>query len=244
MDTFIFIPARGGSRGVPGKNMKLLGARPLLWYTIQKADYLKSKYNYQWAVTTDCPITYSYALMLGGIDLGLRPIEHSSSTSPTYSSLSFHLNSAHISHKINRILVLQPTTPFTTKMELDEALELADLFPSHCLEHGLVSVRSVPHEFNANWQYKQVLDNPTTITSVLALNPQTEVVPRRQDLPKTFYRSGSIYITSRNLLFSNRVLGSQPLALCVDGMGYSINIDTQADWKQADSYVRHFRFFI
>lgn len=238
------IPARGGSRGVPGKNMKLLDSKPLLWYTIIKAHYLKSKYNYDWAVSTDCPITYSYALLLGGLDLGLRPIEYSASTTPTSSSLLYHLRSGHISSTVKHILLLQPTTPFTTKQELDEAIMLANLHRDHCLQHGLVSVKSVPDELNANWQYMKHPDNPHSITPILPPNSYSEVLARRQDLPPTFYRSGSIYITSPTLLLSHRILGTQPLALCVDSMGYNINIDTQADWQGAEKYVRHFRFIV
>jgi CMP-N,N'-diacetyllegionaminic acid synthase len=241
MSELVIIPARGGSKGVPGKNMKLLNGKPLLWYSIKKASYIKERYAIPWAVSTDCPITYVYASELGGEPIEMRPPELSDSATSTACSLAYHFCYGTLSAGDISIIILQPTTPFTTAEEIDKSIDISRRNYAHILGNGFVSVRSVPQEYNAHWQYSASLYSIDTV-SQFYLDEGRSMPSRRQDLPKTFYRSGSIYITSPFLLMSDRVLGPKPLALCVDEMGYHVNIDTADDWGRASDYVRHFRF--
>lgn len=238
----VLIPARGGSRGVPGKNMKLLDGQPLIWYTIQKALYIQKSYGASWMVSTDCPITYAYALQMGGMKTTMRPSIYSQSDTSTSTSILYHIESGEISRELDCIMLLQPTNPFTTQKEIDAAFCMFHQHASYCNQQGLVSIKTVPNEMNAYWQYSHSVNYPGAIS--LTLKPELGVLKRRQDLPRTFFRSGSIYITSPRLVLEDRILGPHPLALCVDGMGYNVNIDTLDDWKEATRYVRNFCFDI
>jgi CMP-N,N'-diacetyllegionaminic acid synthase len=240
MRQMVVIPARGGSKGVPGKNMKLLGGKPLIWYTIEKAKYIERMYNIPWIVSTDCPITYSYALMLGATISKPRPASLSKSATSTAKSILFHIETEDIARNVDLLTILQPTTPFTTAVELNAAIELASKHMDHCYRSGLVTVRSVPTHLNAYWQY-EYSEHSKLIISLITDAKKTPI-SRRQDLPSTFYRCGSLYITSPRLIQEGKILGNKPIGICVDGMSYNVNIDTLADWKEASEYVRNFRF--
>jgi len=222
--------------------MKLLDGKPLIWYTIQKALYIQERYGVPWMVSTDCPITYAYALQMGGTRTTMRPRIYSQSETSTSKSISYHINAGEFSVELDCLLVLQPTSPFTTSKEIDSAFCIFSQNSEYCIQHGLVSVKSVPSEMSAFWQYSFSDNYQGAIT--LTVNPELDIVKRRQDLPRTFYRSGSIYMTSTRLVLEDRILGARPLALCVDGMGYNVNIDTYADWREATQYVRNFCFNI
>ena len=86
MRNLAFIPARGGSKGVPGKNMRLLNGKPLLFYTFnwaKESDLFEEIY-----VSTDCPITLEYAIKLGAKHTSLRCI----STKPDSQTASELIN--------------------------------------------------------------------------------------------------------------------------------------------------------
>lgn len=234
------IPARGKSKGVPGKNMKILSGKPLIWYTIQKGVYLKKQYNINWFVSSDCPITFSYSIMLGGEQVCIRPDDFSKSSSSTASSLLFHCHTEDIPRKAKYIIILQPTTPFTKQQELDKALRLLVQYPQVCSTDGLVSIRKIPQHFHADWQFKLGSLDHNRIERLYTQNQK--LVARRQDLLTTYYRSGSLYISSPVLLQQDTILGKRPVGLIADTMGYHVNIDTLDDWQTASSYVRNFRF--
>ena len=170
----------------------------------------------------------------------MRPKELSDCLTSTAKSLAHHFSAGEINCEDRSIIILQPTTPFTTSIEIDSAIQISKKNYAHSIKHGLVSVRLVPDKFSAYWQFS-TRDNENNTLSQL-YDEEKPLTSRRQDLPKTFYRSGSVYITSPGLLMADKILGEKPLALCVDRMGYHVNIDSLDDWRQASDYVRNFRF--
>ncbi len=234
------IPARGGSKGVPGKNMKILGGKPLIWYAIQKAKYIEKVYGIPWIVSTDCPITYSYALMMGAAMSKPRPAELSQSSTSTAKSLLYHLDNRDMPKNLGLLIILQPTTPFTTAVEINTVFERVSFHLDDCNKSGLVTIRSVPTHLSAYWQYRRT-DHSIHLISLFGEISKSPIC-RRQDLPPTFYRSGSLYITTPGLIYEGKILGHEPIGVCVDEMSYDINIDTPSDWNRASQYVRNFRF--
>ena len=220
--------------------MKILNGKPLLWYTIQKAKYIEEQFGVPWIVSTDCPITFSYALMLGASPSRLRPSKYSQSSTSTAQSICYHLDVGDITQSVDLITILQPTSPFTSSHEINTVFMFAEKFCRDCHTSGLVTVKSVPTHLNAYWQY--CFTQETSQLLSLATGPNKAPITRRQDLPATFYRSGSIYMTTPSLIQEGLILGKNPVGVCVDEMSYHVNIDTPYDWNLACQHVRNFCF--
>ncbi|MCO5237721.1 MAG: acylneuraminate cytidylyltransferase family protein [Chitinophagaceae bacterium] len=220
------IPARGGSKGVPRKNIKLLGGKPLIAYTIEAAK--RSKLNKIVVSTEDLEIA-EIAKQLGAEVPFMRPDSLSQDSTPTIDVVIHVINELEkIGEEFDYICLLQPTVPFRTKSEIDESIkkiisEKAD---------SLISVRKVPHQFNPHWTFIKKGSGFLKI----ATNDKS-VITQRQLLPEAFYRDGSVYITSTNILIERHSLFGDKLAYLLNESQRFVNIDTLSDWNEAEKIV-------
>jgi CMP-N,N'-diacetyllegionaminic acid synthase len=216
------ILARGGSKGVPGKNIKLLGGVPLLAFTAQSA--LASKRLTKVVLSTDCPsiatVAKQYAIEVPFIRPETLATDIASSIAVVQHAVSYLENQGEF---FDAICLLQPTSPFRPKGFIDEAIQK---FGQEDAE-ALVSVLPVPHEFNPHWVFELNKEGLLQIAT-----GEEEIIKRRQDLPPAFFRDGSIYITKTSVIKEGSFYGSK-LSYLENHPDFYVNIDTPEDWEKA-----------
>ena len=223
------IPARGGSKGVPGKNIKLLGGKPLLEYTSEIA--LASKFLSKVVLSSDDDKIIDIAKGLGVEVPFKRPSNLAEDASPTLPVikhvLQFYKDKG---EHFDAVCLLQVTSPFRTLGFLDEAIEK---FIAKGTD-SLVSVQEVPHEYNPHWTFKTNEEGNLKIAT-----GEEKIIPRRQELPLAYHRDGSVYITKTNVIEEQNSLFGDSIAFLVTPKENYVNIDTLKDWKKAENMVKN-----
>jgi CMP-N,N'-diacetyllegionaminic acid synthase len=217
------IPARGGSKGVPQKNKKMLGNLPLISYTINSAK--KSKLVHSILVSTDCVDLFQIAENLGCKPPFFRPsaLSQDSSTSieVVQHAIQFFEEQGIL---YDAVCLLQPTSPFRKEGFIDTAIQQ---FIDKQVD-SLISVLPVPHEYNPHWTFEIQENGLLKIAT-----GEEHIIPRRQDLPKAYHRDGSIYITKVSVLKQGSFYGDSMAYIESDPEWY-VNIDTTTDWIKAE----------
>lgn len=223
MKILAIIPARGGSKGVPGKNIKLLNGKPLIAYTSEIA--LQSKHLSEVMVTSEDDQIIEVAKSLGINVPFVRPVELAQDNTPTIDVI-IHALQWYEKQNIffDAVCLLQVTSPFRTVDFLDRAINKFIEKDSD----SLISVQKVPQEYNPHWTFEVNSDGNLKIAT-----GETEIVTRRQELPLAYYRDGSIYITKTNVLLKEHSLYGRSSAFIESESKFQINIDTIQDWEKA-----------
>ena len=223
------IPARGGSKGIPRKNIKLLNGKPLIWYTIQAS--LNSKFIDRTIVSTDDAEIAKISKDCGAEVPFLRPaslakddvldfpvIEH---------SIQFLLNNV---SRPKIIVYLRPTMPFRDSTEIDKVINL--LLKKENVD-GVQTTRPVP--YSPYWM-KKVNRNGD-------LEPYDEhIIPfsksRRQDLPKVVMCDGYVdAVRSDAILSQNKFPPDKTYSFFRDDKPY-IDIDNMNDWNYCEYHMK------
>jgi len=220
------IPARGGSKGVPRKNIKLLGKKPLIEYTIYAAQ--AAKFLTDIVVSTDDEEIAIAAEISGCKPPFIRPTELAQDAS---TSIEVVQHAIDFFEKQNiffdAVCLLQPTSPFREVGFIDAAIQKFIEKQSD----SLVSVLPVPHEYNPHWTFEETDNGLLKIAT-----GDKKIIPRRQELPKAFHRDGSIYITKTSVIKSGSFLG-ESVAYIESNPDFYANIDTMEDWKHAEELM-------
>ena len=220
------IPARGGSKGIPGKNIKLLGGKPLLQYTVESAK--ESVMLSRVILSSDDPEIIAVGKELGLEVPFVRPAKLSGDATSSLEVIKHALEKLRSQgQEYDAVCLLQPTTPFRTAGLLDKAIEK---FRSGNYD-SLISVREVPAEFNPHWTYEEKEGKLTIATG------EEEIISRRQDLPKAFHRDGAVYITKTWVLLEQNSLYGKNIGFIDTTGSVYVNIDTEEDWKEAEKMV-------
>ncbi|MGB5811546.1 MAG: acylneuraminate cytidylyltransferase family protein [Polyangiales bacterium] len=221
------IPARGGSQGVPRKNVRLLGGKPLIGYTISAA-HEASRVDRVVVSTEDQEIA-KVAKSLGAEVPFMRPNALAQNDTPMLPVIVHALETLRVEGwEADAICLLQPTFPFRRADEIDACVEAFEERGADCV----ISVHHVPHQFNPHWVYVEEADR----TLVLATG-EREPIPRRQELPAAFHRSGAVYVSRADVvlnggsLYGERVVGYETPA------DTACNIDTMDDWARAEAMI-------
>jgi len=221
MKPVVIIPARGGSKGVPGKNIKILNGKPLIQYTIDAALEVTDKENI--IVSTDCEKIKAVVERLGIKIPKLRPKELATDTASTYDVLLYELGRLEKQGRfIDKLVLLQPTSPFRTGDQILEALKLYrdDL-------DMIVSVKET--KANPYFVLQEEDDNGYLVPS------KTSSATRRQDVPKVWEINGAIYI------INSTSLKKMPINQFTKVKKYEMDeisshdIDTSLDWFVAEN---------
>lgn len=216
------IPARGGSKGVPGKNIRPLGGRPLIEWSIATA--LASRGLSAVVVSTDDPGIRAVADAAGAEVPFVRSAELASDTAPTLPVIVDALDQLSASHgDFDAVCLLQPTSPLRTSELIDRGIDR--LFDGAA--DSVVSVLPIPFEHHPDWALVPGEDGFVTWATGRAEPP-----PRRQALAPAFHREGSLYVTRTEVLREGSLFGTRILTVEVDGP--TVNIDTPEDWALAE----------
>ncbi len=220
------IPARGGSKGVAGKNLRPLGGRPLLCYTIDAA--AQAQRLSRTILSTDDADIASIGRDQGVEVPFLRPEELAQDHTPTL-PVVLHALAALDDSTFDAVCLLQPTSPFREAGLIDRCIELLESSGAD----AVMTVVEVPHEHNPHWVWMR--DD----AGALSLSTgEREPIPRRQSLPPAFCREGSVYVTRRQVLESGSLYGASVRGVVVDP-AKTVNIDDLEDWERAEQMVRH-----
>lgn len=214
------IPARGGSKGVPRKNIRDLAGKPLIAWTIEEAK--KSRYIDKLILSSEddeiievakqygCEVPFKRPLELAQDDTpGIEPVLHAIEQCPGY----------------DYVVLLQPTSPLRTVEDIDGCIEkLLNNNADFC-----VSVTEP--EKSPYWMYTLEEDR------MVPLLPQDELVARRQDLPKVYALNGAVYVAkTRCLIIEKSFLVKDTLAYIMKSER-SLDIDNELDFIICDKML-------
>lgn len=224
MKILAIIPARGRSKGVPRKNIKVLGNQPLIAYTIERA--VQSKLLTEFVVSTEDAEIAEITKLCGAKVPFMRPLELAQDATPTIDVVK-HVISEYEKKNIffDAVLILQATCPFRTENEIDECIEI---FMKQNTD-SFISVKEVPDHFNPHWVFETNEKGTLKIAT-----GEEKIIPRRQELPKGYLRDGSIYITKTSVIKEQNSLFGDSIAYRVNTNIKHVNIDTMSDWEQAE----------
>ncbi len=217
------ITARGGSKGVPRKNLALLGGRSLLSYTAESA--LAAKRLTRVVVSTDDQQIAAEARRWGLETPFIRPAELARDETPTLPVLQHAVRELELAgEQYDAICLLQPTHPFRCAEDIDRCIELLQSSEAD----AVMTIAHVPDHYNPHWTYFMDSDGRLRLST-----GEASPIPRRQDLPPAYHREGSVYVTRRDvLILQNSLYGQRVLGLLVDAKN-RINIDRPQDLQQA-----------
>lgn len=219
------IPARGGSKGLPKKNIQILGDKPLIAWSIAAGK--QSKYIDSITVSTDSQEIAAIAKKWGGHIPFIRPTELASDEAKGIDAI---LHAIHW-HRDNGdafelVIVLQPTSPLRTAMHIDQAIEL--MFDKKT--KAIVSVCPVDH--HPWWSNTLPLNgNMKSFLKPEILNTN------RQELPPFYRLNGAIYISDIGYLEQKRSFMTDETFAYIMTTESSIDIDSSFDFKLAELFL-------
>jgi CMP-N,N'-diacetyllegionaminic acid synthase len=218
MNIICIIPARGGSKGVPRKNIKMLNGKPLLQYSIEQASQTAA-INCVYVSTDDDEIK-TYAQQ-SGAKVIVRPESLSGDIATSESALIHVLDE--LNEPVDYIVFLQCTSPIREPQDIQKAIQLL-------LQEEADSLLSVVHDHSFLWkeEYGQGV----------SVNYDYMARPRRQDMPLQYRENGSIYIVKPEILrkHNNRLGGKIVLFPMTDDS--AVDIDTEHDLLLAESILQ------
>lgn len=216
--TLYVIPARGGSKGIPGKNIKLLGGKPLINYTLEIALAVAEPADI--CVSTDSADIISVVERFGTHVPFIRPAELATDEAGTNEVLVHAWNwYAERGKRYDRVMLLQPTSPFRTAGQLREVSALFDT--GEC--DMVASVKCVRKNIAAiSYSADERGDLYPLFTG--------QAGSRRQDAADIYELNGSIYLFSAQALLENGIRGISKIRKYEMPEIYSCDIDTPLDW--------------
>src|SRR5262245_50975682 len=221
------IPARGGSKGVPRKNLKLLCGQPLLFYTARAA--LASHKLSRVILSTEDPEIAAVGRECGLEVPFLRPAELARDSTPTLPVAQHAMRWMEDSgDRFDALCLLQPTNPLRRTQDIDACIELLENTNSD----AVATVLQVPHEYNPHWVYFRAEDGSLRLSTGEAIP-----IARRQELPPAYHREGSVYVVKRNVLLEdNSFYGAKFIGYEIQ-RERSVNIDSLTDWELAETLL-------
>jgi CMP-N,N'-diacetyllegionaminic acid synthase len=218
------ITARGGSKGVPRKNIRILNGKPLLAYTAETA--LRTQTLRRIILSTEDEEIAEVGRNCG-IDVPfMRPNELAQDNTPSFSVVRHALSTLEeTGERFDAVCLLQPTNPLRRAEDIDNCVRL--LIESNA--DSVVSVLPVPHEYNPHWVFWKNENNLMSLATGAA-----EPTTRRQDLPPAFHRDGSVYVTRRDTILEKKSLYGENVKGYEIEAKFSANIDTEADWQKVE----------
>lgn len=223
------VTARGGSKGIPGKNLKPLGGHPLIWHTLQSA--AASRAFDRTILSTDDQAIAGYAQSMGCEVPFMRPPELARDQTPHLPVMEHAVRwmAEHEGYRPDAVMILQPTAPLRRALDINEAVRLLTTSTADSVV-GVSRVSSHVHPLNT----VRVADDGTA-TLFVSGEPLRRRIKRRQDLPPAWVVNGAIYIFRPATLTAAdpSLYGERSLALPIPEP-YGLSLDDPADWDRAE----------
>ncbi|MBX2829859.1 MAG: acylneuraminate cytidylyltransferase family protein [Rhodospirillales bacterium] len=223
MKTLAIIPARGGSKGVPRKNIKILAGKPLIAYTIEAAKSASGIDRV--CVSTEDPEIADISRALNAEVLD-RPVDLAGDLVPTRDVLWFHAaRLAEQGYYPDAVMTLQPTSPLRTLGHIEEAL---DVFVQNPDADSLVSCVQVPHHYHPLSVMKFDKDG-----FLIPFVDQQKEPLRRQDKIEVFARNGAAIYLTKTVNLKDYIFGGKLVPYFMS-FEESLDIDSEADFALAE----------
>jgi CMP-N,N'-diacetyllegionaminic acid synthase len=208
------IPARGGSKGIPRKNIKILGGKPLIAWTIEAA--LKAPSINRLIVSTEDKEIAAVAKQFGAKVPFMRPLDLAQDDTPGIAPV---LHAIEQLTDYDWVLLLQPTTPLRSVEDIEGIIQF-------CRDEAAPSAVSVTqvskHPF---WMYQR--DDQSRLQPLIPNRPE---ITRRQELPCAYALNGALYLARIDWLIQNQgFIGSETLGYVMPEER-SVDLDTPKDW--------------
>lgn len=221
MKTLVIIPARGGSKGIPHKNIKPLGGKALICYAIDNARSVVGDEDI--CVSTDDPEIVRTVEEYGLKVPFVRPASLASDTAGTYGVLLHALDFYENQDKhYDAVLLLQPTSPFRRNEDISGAMEKYDSDVDM-----VVSVKSA----SSNPYYNCFEENAD---GFLCHSKGDGRYVRRQDAPEAWEYNGAVYVINPESLKKSPLSEFKKIRKHVMDDIHSLDLDTPLDWKIAE----------
>lgn len=224
MKILYLIPARAGSKGLPGKNVKLLGGKPLIVHTINFV-LQNIKPEDELCISTNDDNVLTIAANLGIYVPFKRPEELSSDTANSYDVIIHALKYYESNNKFfDFLMLLQPTSPFRIQQDFDNVIQSSN------------------DEIEMVVSVKKIKDNPyfnlfeENEYGFLDKSKKSNF-QRRQDTPDVFAFNGSMYLMKVSALKEKTLSEFKKIKKVIMPEERSVDIDTMADWVLAEFYL-------
>lgn len=221
------IPARGGSKGIPRKNIKELGGKPLIAWTIECAK--KSAYIDRAIISTEDEEIAEVARKWGGDVPFMRPIELAQDDTPGVMPV---IHAVDALPGYDYVVLLQVTSPFRTAEDIDGTIK-------KCLDADADTCVSVTEaESSPYWMYRLGTDD--------RLNPLLDADMgknyQRQKLPMVYQLNGAVYVVKRDVLVQKKKFVDQNTIGYLMNKNHSLDIDNIQDFMLAEIVIKNKRF--
>lgn len=225
MRPLIIIPARGGSKGIPHKNIKELGGKPLICYAIDAARKFTTDNNI-------CVSTDDDAIIKVVEDYGLhvpfkRPeylaTDHAGTNGVLLHALNFYEEKGNV---YDVVILLQATSPFRRAEDVAEAAKLYD--------ESIDMVTSVMLA-KCNPYYDGFEDDEN---GLLVISKGNGTIERRQDAPRVWQQNGAVYVINPAQLKAKGLAGMTKIRKYVMDELHSLDLDNMLDWKIAEIMLK------
>lgn len=221
MKPLVVIPARGGSKGIPHKNIKPLGGKPLICYAIDTARKFTSDENI--CVSTDddaiIKVVENYGLKVPFKRPDYLATDNAGTNGVLLHALDFYEQKG---NHYDVVVLLQATSPFRRAEDVIEAVKLYD--------DNIDMVTSVMPA-KCNPYYDGFEDNAE---GLLTISKGDGTIERRQDAPQVWQQNGAVYVINPTQLKSKGLAGMTRILKYVMDELHSVDLDNMLDWKIAE----------
>lgn len=231
------IPARGGSKGIPEKNIKNFCGKPLIAWAIETA--LKNKRLDRVIVITDDKKIARIARKYSAETPFMQPKELAQPSSRMEQVFAYTLRwlKENENYDVDTIVWLQPTSPLRQSHHIDEAIEL--FLNKKC--DAVISASELPADHNPYWIYKEPKTGDKTLFNVMGQNIQN-IPARRQLLPKYYFMNNIVFVMrAKNLLGASPTLFGKTQQLYKMSDFYDADINTLNEWLMTEMKFKMLR---
>lgn len=209
------IPARGGSKGIPRKNIKLLAGKPLIAWTIEEAK--KSQYLDRLILSSEDTEIITTAKSWGCEAPFVRPAELARDDTPGIEPVIHALHQ--LGEHYDYVVLLQPTSPLRTVEDIDGCIR-------YCFQEGAPACVSVSLiDKHPYWMY--TLDEHHRL---YPLFPVAQSIQRRQDLPPLYIENGAVYVAQKDFLLNRKSFTTEETLAYIMPPERSWDIDNESDF--------------
>jgi YrbI family 3-deoxy-D-manno-octulosonate 8-phosphate phosphatase len=230
-EVLAIVQARGGSRGLPGKNIRPLNGHPLLAYSINSGQAASRVTRV--ILSTDSAEIAAVGKQYGAEVPFLRPAEHAQDHTPDFPLFTHALAwlAEHEGYRPDAVVQLRPTTPLRPKGMVNQSVELLLNDPQADCVRGVTTPKQIP--------YKMWRDGTDGYLAPLIDTEFAEPYNMpRQKLPPAYFQTGHIdAIRTSTILDKHSLTGNRVLPLMLDPI-YCIDIDTASDFEQAERLIQ------
>jgi len=226
VEVLALIPARGGSKSIPRKNIKLMGGHPLIAYSIEAA--LQSSFVNRAVVSTDDQKIAEIAVSYGAEAPFIRPAKFAQDDTMDLPVFQHALRwlADEESYRPEVVVQLRPTSPFRPPGLVDGAVQVILDHPQASSVRGVVPSKQNPFKM---WQIGQ----GGRMIPLLETDFEEPFNMPRQDLPDTYWQTGHIDVIRSETILNGSMSGAKIFPYHIKPR-FSVDLDTPLDWKLAE----------